>query len=184
MLRRTFIASFPLALGETVAFAHSPWGQYAVYRQKHLLILSTRDDKTTYPFSKLLVNAINMEAPKAKARPARARDLERAYDLLRTDQFQFAILSKSNIDAMRTATGQFAGGEPVDLRTIYRFDTLDFVVRADLPKKLVAIVAHAVMAGLPSLPGALAPTDVLKQTTLHDGARDAITQYQAHEAEK
>lgn len=182
MYRRTFLASLPLLLAPAVAVPHSPWGQYAVYRQKHLLILSTRDDAPTYPFSKLLVDAINAEAPTASARPARARDLKRAYDLLRSDQFQFAILSKSNADAMRSATGPFAGGEAVDLKTIYRFDDLDFIVRADFPPHLVAIVAHAILTNLATLPGALSPTEVLDHNTLHIGAGFAIADFQANDA--
>ena len=40
---------------------HSPWGQYHAYRQQHLLIMSTREDIPTYPFSKKLVKVINQE---------------------------------------------------------------------------------------------------------------------------
>ena len=40
---------------------HAPWGAYQAYRQQHLLIMSTREDAPTYPFSKLLVKIINQE---------------------------------------------------------------------------------------------------------------------------
>jgi hypothetical protein len=40
--------------------AHSPWGQYLAYREQHLLIMSTREDEPTYPFSKILVEKINV----------------------------------------------------------------------------------------------------------------------------
>lgn len=178
MLRRAFLTAIPSLLIPAIAVAHSPWGQYAVYRQKHLLVLSTRDDIETYPYSKLLVEAINKSAPEANARPARAINLDRAYNLLRTDQFQFALLSTENVEAMRTATGPFAGKPPVDLKSIYRFDNLEFVVRADFPENLVAIVTEAVLSNLNSLPGALPPKELLKQTTLHSGAREAIKQFE------
>ena len=177
MLRRAFIGALPATLFPLMALAHSPWGQYAVYRQKHLLILSTRDDAQSYGYSKRLVDAINMAVPEASARPARAINLDRAYNLLRTDQFQFALLSSENIEAMRSSTGLFTGKPSVDLKTIYRFDNLEFVVRADFPENLVAIVTNAVLSNLSSLPGALPPEELRKYATLHAGARKAIERF-------
>jgi hypothetical protein len=177
MLRRTFLYILPPFLVSLAAKAHSPWGQYAVYRQKHLLVLSTRDDPKSYGYSKLLVEAINKTAPEASARPARAINLERAYNLLRTDQFQFALLSKANIDSMRSATAGFTNKPPVDLKTIYQFDELEFVVVADFPDELVAIVTEAVLTNIASLPGALAHEEILKRETLHEGARTAISDF-------
>lgn len=174
MRRRTFLCALSATLFSLTAKAHSPWGQYAVYRQKHLLVLSTRDDLESYGYSKLLVEVINKEAPEAKARPARAVNLERAYNLLRTDQFQFALLSTKNINSMRAASGPFKDRPPVDLKTIYQFDKLEFVVRAEFPNELVGIVTEAVLSNIDTLPGALPPGELLKFTTLHDGARDVI----------
>ena len=45
--------------------AHSPWGQYLAYREQHLLIMSTREDLPTYPYSKILVDVINTKLPEA-----------------------------------------------------------------------------------------------------------------------
>ena len=45
--------------------AHSPWGQYLAYREQHLLIMSTREDAPTYPYSKILVDVINKQLPEA-----------------------------------------------------------------------------------------------------------------------
>ena len=177
MNRRLFLATSFTVLVPRLTLAHSPWGQYAVYRQKHLLVLSTRDDAPTYPYSKLLVDAINRGAPEASARPARAKNLRRAYDLLRTDQFQFALLSVPNVDSMRDATGPFVGEETVALRTVYEFGELQFVVRADFPENLVAVVADAVLANIDLLPEASAPEDVAQSATLHPGARWAIEEY-------
>lgn len=177
MHRRLFLAAIPSFLFTAMAGAHSPWGQYVVYRQKHLLVLSTRDDADTYPYSKHLVEVINKSAPEANARRARAIDLNRAYNLLRTDQFQFALLSTSNVEAMRSATGPFGGKAPVDLKTVYKFEDLEFVVRADFAKNLVAIVTDAILSNHGSLPGALPPEELLKYATLHAGARDAIEHF-------
>lgn len=181
MNRRRFLAASAAAtLVPGLAHAHSPWGQYAVYRQKHLLVLSTRDDAPSYPYSKRLVEAINLGAPEASARPARARDLRRAYDLLRSDQFQFALLSRPNVDAMRTASGPFAGGEKVPLSTIYQFSELYFVVRTEFPENLVAVVADAVLTHMDALPEARPPQEVAQLPQLHSGARWAIDEFLDH----
>ncbi len=174
MNRRSFLGLLPAVLIPTTTFGHSPWGQYAVYRQKHLLVLSTRDDPASYYYSKLLVNAINKGAPEASARPARAVNLERAYNLLRTNQFQFALLSQQNILDMRQATGTFSGKPAVDLRTIYRFGDLEFVVLAQFPDGLVEVVADALLSSREDLPGAITRDEALKSALLHPGARRAI----------
>jgi hypothetical protein len=174
MHRRTLLLGLLASLYPGSTWAHSPWGQYAVYRQKHLLILSTRDDPESYGYSKILVDAINKEAPEANARPARAINLERAYNLLRTDQFQFALLSPQNIDAMRSASGPFEGKASVDLKTLYSFGTLELAVVGHFPSNLAAIVTDAILNSLSVLPQAASPEEILTYQTLHPGAREAI----------
>ena len=107
MLGRRLFAFFMLAGIPTLAFAHSPWGQYQVYHQKHLLILSSRDDEPSYPFSKILADYLAAAVPSSKARPARAINIKRVYNLLLTNQFQFVLLSRDKIDMMRKAVGEF-----------------------------------------------------------------------------
>lgn len=170
MKRRHFLCLFFALSPSAASFAHSPWGQYQVYRQKHLLILSTREDLPSYPYSRELVEALNKTVPSANARPARAISLQRVYDLLRTDQFQFALLSKQNVKHLREASGQFAGSPKLDLRTIYEFADLEFVVRADFPEDLVAIVTHGVLEALPGLPDSTSVTRVRANPYLHPGA--------------
>ena len=71
--------------------AHSPWGQYLAYREQHLLIMSTREDLPTYPYSKTLVNVINKQLPEASARPARARTFRRVQGLFSTNQMPLLL---------------------------------------------------------------------------------------------
>jgi len=177
MLSRKLLILILLALCPVLALAHSPWGQYQVYRQKHLLVLSTRDDLQSYPYSKKLVEALNKSVPESKARPARAINLERAYNLLRTNQFQFALLSKTNVEMMRNASDQFQGKNKVDLKTIYEFGDLEFVVQPDFPEDLVAVVTHGVLESLESLPEAKPTEEVIANNTLHAGARKVLTAY-------
>ena len=100
--------------------------------------------------------------------------MERAYNLLRTNQFQFALLSKTNVEMMRNASDQFQGKNKVDLKTIYEIWDLEFVVQPDFPEDLVAVVAHGVLESLESLPEAKPTEELIANNVLHSGARKAL----------
>ena len=180
--RRIFLCSVAYLIS-TVSplYAHSPWGQYQVYRRKHLLLLSSRDDELSYPFSKELVACLDNVLPIAKARPARAINIERAFELLRTDQFQFAVFDRENIDKMRNATGEFSDRAPVDLGTLLQFGDLHMVVRRDFPDDLVATVTHNLIKcrNKLSIPLNLKP-QILDDPNLHQGAKEAIKDFLSH----
>ena len=101
--------------------------------------------------------------------------MERAYNLLRTNQFQFALLSKTNVEMMRNASDQFQGKNKIDLKTIYEFGDLEFVVKPGFPEDLVAVVARGVLESLESLPAAEPTEEVIANNMLHAGARKALT---------
>lgn len=177
--RRLFLFSTAaIALWANPLIAHSPWGQYQVYRQKHLLILSSRDDDISYPFSKELVSCLDQVLPIAKARPARAINLARAFDLLRTDQFQFALFNRTNIDKMRTASDDFSGKRPVELSTMIGFGDMQFVVRKDFPADLVATVTHNIIKCRKNFSIPMNVTkQALKDPHLHQGAKEALNEF-------
>jgi hypothetical protein len=93
-LKKSFFTILTYIFIYLIFSAHSPWGQYLAYREQHLLIMSVREDAPTYPFSKILVEAINKELPEASARPARARDFRRVQSLFSTNQMPLVLLSK------------------------------------------------------------------------------------------
>lgn len=168
-------------LGELAA--HSPWGQYQVYRAKHMLILSTRQDDASYPFSKELVTCLEETLPSAHARPARAISLMRAFNLLRTDQFQFAVLPKNQIDLMRANEGKFKIPKPIELQTLLAFADLQLVVRADFPAELVELVTHHLLQcqGQFSYEMKVA-VEALDDPNIHPGASLAITEFLAEKS--
>ena len=71
----------------------------------------------------------------------------------------------------------FADKRPVDLKTVYRFDDLEFVVLANFPSRLVSVVTEAVLSNISTLPGAEPPNELLKLETLHAGAQAAIRNF-------
>ena len=105
-----------LAFGQS-AGAHTPYGQWVVYRKKHLLIGAHRADPPTYAEAKRLAALLAEHLPKSRSRVARAPTAGRLASLLGTDQLDVAVLSKADAVAMRDGQGQFApyGKIPISL---------------------------------------------------------------------
>ena len=150
--------------------AHSPWGQYQVYRQKHLLIMSTIVDEPTYPYSRKLVEAINQVIPEAKARPARAKNFERVHNLFKTKQMHLVLLSKSNAKALLEGSGPFSDFGAVNVRTLYAFGDMLLLVQPDFPDSHVWLLADAFKKIHSRLPGALTPQQIMVLPNLHPSA--------------
>ena len=160
--------------------AHSPWSRYVVYRQKHLLIMSSKTDPNSYPYSELLIRAINREEPSASARPARAQDLQRCYDLFATDQMQFMLLPSRDTVALLTSQGSFREKEPLPGKILYEFGDLTLSVRQDVDANIVRTITFAILEQLGSLPNASSPQAMLKVRNVHVDSLTAITTFLAN----
>ena len=160
--------------------AHSPWSRYVVYRQKHLLIMSSRADPDSYLYSELLIKAINREEPSAAARPARAQDLNRCYDLVATDQMQFMLLPRSVTTEMLGGQGGFADKDPLPVKVLYEFGDLTLSVRNDVDANIVRTITFAILEQLGSLPNASSPQAMLNAKNVHVDSLTAITTFLAN----
>ena len=156
-----------------VLSAHSPWGQYQVYRQKHLLIMSTIDDEPTYPFSKKLVAAINEVLPHARARPARAKHFQRVHSLFSTKQMQVMLLSRSNAVAALNGEGPFAAHGSLDFRVLYQFGDIQLLGQVDFPDQFAWLVTDAIIRAQ-AIIEADTPNIVLELPNLHPGSLTAL----------
>ncbi len=106
--RRMVCTGLAAGLYATAAHPHALYNQWVVYRKKHLLIGSHRQDGVTYDLAKEVVRALHHFLPEAKARPARAPHAERLASLLGTGQMDIAILAAEDVEAMRNGAGRFA----------------------------------------------------------------------------
>lgn len=156
--------------------AHSPWGQYLAYRQEHLLIMSTREDLPTYPFSKILVDVINEVLPEAKARPARARTFKRVQSLFSSGQMPLVLLSKKNAKALINGNGPFKKYGSADAQVLYIFDDLVLLVQPDFPNRYSWLLTKAIMKAGEKLPGAISPLKDKNITKIHPGVLMALNE--------
>lgn len=102
--------------------AHTPYKQWAVYRQKHLLVGCHKDLPETYELSQRIVALLDADLPTASARIARAPAASRLASLLATDQLNIAVLTPETATAMAEGSGIFAAYGSIALTTLLPLD--------------------------------------------------------------
>ena len=152
MNRRAALRAVGAAAAAFLLCGHTPYGQWVVYRKKHLLIGCHRADPVTYDLAKAVVAELAAHLPAAKARVARAPDAGRLASLLGTDQMEVAILGAADAAAMTEGAGAFAPYGKVALRLLTPVGDRLLVARADFPDRHAWLVAGA-LAGTVLLPG-------------------------------
>ncbi|MCV3272750.1 hypothetical protein [Roseobacter sinensis] len=162
MNRRGFLALAGAALAAP-ASAHTPYGQWVVYRQKHLLVGAHRGDLRTYDLAKAVVGALAEELPEAQARVARGPRPQRIASLMGTGQLFLAVLSADEAARMARAEAPFEGYRPTPVHAVAALDAEYLLFAApEFPLDHGRLIAQAVdHAGL-----GLRPTG----QTMHAGA--------------
>jgi hypothetical protein len=164
--RRRFVGGLALAtLSPAVAGAHTPYGQWVVYRQKHLLVGAHRGDPRTYELAQMIVAALGQELPEASARIARGPRPQRIASLMSTGQLLLAVLDREEALSMAASRPPFENYKPTPLRVVAQLtDAHDLYASTDLPDDhgwlVTCALDHAgvcyppTLAGLPLHPGA------------------------------
>ena len=146
MNRRTLIAGL-VCLAGTRAAAHTPYGQWVVYRKKHLLIGAHRAEPATYELAQQLVGVLAKHLPKAKSRIARAPTAGRLASLIGTDQLDVAVLNQADAVGMLNGKGEFSAYGRIALRVLARLETHLLVAHERFPARHAWLVAAALHAG-------------------------------------
>ncbi len=154
MNRRTFLwAPVLVALGQK-AGAHTPFGQWVVYRKKHLLVGAHRADPLTYDLAKQVAAELAEHLPKSKSRVARAPTAGRLASLMGTDQLDVAVLSPQDAAGMISGTGRFEPYGKINLKLLAHLGARLLVVHERFP------VRHAWL-----VTAALAEAKIISQTS-------------------
>jgi hypothetical protein len=122
---------------------HTPYGQWVVYRKKHLLIGCHKLDPETYDLAKRVVALLAEHLPAAKSRIARAPDAGRLASLLGTAQMAVAILNSVDAEAMLGGTGRFEAYGAVSLRLLLPIAGRLLIARTDFPARHAWLVTGA-----------------------------------------
>lgn len=127
------------------AFAHTPYGQWQVYRRKHLLVGCHKDSEETYSLAKQIVSELDVHLPAASARVARAPTAQRIASLMGTDQMEVAVLSAENALDMAAGKGKFKPFGQIPLRVLIVVDDWMLVCNADMPDRHAWLVSDALL---------------------------------------
>lgn len=169
MKRRRFLAGLALGAAAMPVLAHTPFRQWKVFRQRYLLITTSRTDPQGDALGDRFVEVLVEELPDSRAMVSRAINLQRIASLITTDQANLAILEDSAASALVAGESPFADYGPFPLQAIVRSEGHVLVCREDVPLHHGYLIAATLMsrsgelgirieesAGLPVHPGAAA----------------------------
>ncbi|MEQ1882078.1 MAG: hypothetical protein ABL878_14035 [Burkholderiales bacterium] len=172
MSRRRFLYSLPVLLCASLAFAHTPYRQWKVYRQRHLLIFAARTDPAAYDLCEELARLLLEHLPTSRAEAARAPDVQRIASLITTDQADFALLARDSALALAQRRGDFADYVPAELRALVENDKYQLLCRAEVPKQHAFLVVQVLIeqGGQWGLTVPNRPAPQADAVPTHDGA--------------
>jgi hypothetical protein len=80
---------------------HAPYGQWGVYRRRHLLILTARADPPSFELGKRVAEVLADRLPSSKAQVSRAPHKERIASLISSQQLDVALMRRDDAAALR-----------------------------------------------------------------------------------
>jgi hypothetical protein len=142
--RRDLLKLAAAAVAVTAAGAHTPYGQWTVYRQRNLFIVASRTDTRAQDLARALAYGLAAELPESHARMTRATDPVRVASLLATGQLDVAIVSRGEAAGMLAGTTEYRAVGPVALRGLAELGDHVLVTVEDLKARHAYLLARAV----------------------------------------
>ena len=170
MRRRQFLYAVCIGALGLVSSGHTPYRQWTVYRQRHLLILTDRSDPPSYPLGKRVAAVLATHLPASKARVTRAPHTERIASLMSSKQLDVALMSPTDAVALAAGLPPFEAYGPVALRTLIALDGYLLVCREDFPARHAYAVTRTLDLHRDELPQIAAASAESPAIPLHPGA--------------
>jgi TRAP-type uncharacterized transport system substrate-binding protein len=137
--------------------AHTPYNQWKVYRQRHLLILTNRLDRGSFELGQRVADVLAAELPASRAEMTRAPHWARVASLITTDQMDVALMTRPGAAALMAGDAPFADYGPFPLRALVGIGEYLLVCRANFPERHAYLVAGTLSDHRAQLPVALSP---------------------------
>jgi hypothetical protein len=168
MNRRRFVAGLAAAGASLLLSGHTPYRQWKLYRQTHLLIFTTRDDPGSDDLGERMAARLLTALPESKARVARAPHAARIASLMTSSQADVAVLSHANAAALYASREPFTDYPPIELRVLVETAQYQLVCREDFKREHAYIVAEALVED-PGTPALVVPA-ASEPVPTHPGA--------------
>ena len=127
------------------AWAHTPYRQWKVLRERYLLVHSTRSDPAGDELAEALVAVLQRVLPQANALVSRTRDETTLAGLLTTGQAVLAVLRAADAQALYRRDGGM-------LRRLLSIDERDLITIESFPRHHGWLVSAALLENKGSLP--------------------------------
>jgi len=170
MERRWLLRLGLAATAWVVASGHTPYRQWTVYRQRHLVIGTCRADEPTYPLGKEIAATLATYLPESEARVSRAPNQWRLASLISTGQIQAILLSRADATALAAGDAPFADFGGLPLAALFAFGDYLLVSRPDFPQRHAYLVTQTLAEHAKQIPGARPLAVVGDTVPTHPGA--------------
>jgi hypothetical protein len=145
MNRRRFLAAVMFAGLSPIALAHTPYRQWKVFRQRYLLITTSRTDLAGDALGDRFAEVLLAEIPQSRAMVSRAINLERIASLITTNQANIAVLDHASAGALMRGEAPFVDYGAFPLQVIVQTESHYLVCREDVPLHHGYMIAGALM---------------------------------------
>lgn len=145
MNRRQVVACLAAVGGSALLAGHSPYRQWKLYRQSHLLLFTTREDPRSDALGEVLAARLREVLPDSRAGVGRAATRERLASLISSAQADTAVLTVTDALALYRGEPPFSDFAPVPLRVLVEAQGYQLVCREDFKKQHAYLVAEALM---------------------------------------
>jgi TRAP-type uncharacterized transport system substrate-binding protein len=171
-------AALKVALGGAawlLCGAHSPYGQWQVYRRRHLLVGTSRADAPTYPLGQRIVEVLASRLPESSARVTRGPSAWRLASLITSGQIELVLLSAADVAALRDGRPPFEAFGATRLCTLFAFGAHWLVCRPDFPERHAYLVVETLATHWEAPPGEATsagrtPDPAVTPVPIHPGA--------------
>ena len=157
MNRRPFLAVLASSAASLLLAGHTPYRQWKLYRQAHLLIFTSRDDPGSDELGERIAARLRMVLPDSNARVrARADTWTASPASSPPSQADVAVLSHANAAALFARQEPFTDYAAVALRVLVQTARYQLVCREDFKLEHAYLVAEA-LVGDPGIPALTVP---------------------------
>ena len=144
--RRNFLSGLGVVGAVLLFSGHTPFRQWAIYRQRFLLIHTSRQDLGGDSFGDEVAATLLRRLPSSRAQVVRGPNSARIASLLTTGQADVAILTRHEALALTRSSSPFQDYNATALRVLVENESHQMVCRADFPGHHGYLIAEALMA--------------------------------------